>query len=61
MKHSELIRLLKKAGCLLKRHGASHDIWINPKTGARTSIPRHWSKEIKEKTAKSILEVLLND
>ena len=33
MKHSELIRKLKKAGCLLKRHGASHDVWLNPKTG----------------------------
>lgn len=59
MKHSELIRALKKAGCLLKRHGASHDIWINPKTGARTAVPRHGSKEIKEKTAKSILDDLL--
>ena len=64
MKHSELIRKLKKAGCLLKRHGASHDVWINPKTRARTTIPRHGSKEIKEikeKTAKSILKDLLNE
>ena len=61
MKHSELICKLKKAGCLLKRHGASHDVWINPKTGARTTIPRHGSKEIKEKTAKSILKDLLNE
>ena len=61
MKHSELIRKLKKTGCLLKRHGASHDVWINPKTGARTTIPRHGSKEIKEKTAKSILKDLLNE
>ncbi|KGF18017.1 hypothetical protein HMPREF1640_05010 [Prevotella sp. S7-1-8] len=61
MKHSELIRVLKKAGFLLKRHGASHNIWINPKTGARTSVPRHGSKEIKEMTAKSIIEDLLNE
>ena len=61
MKHSELIRALKKAGCLLKRHGASHGIWLNPKTGARASVPRHGSKEIKEKTAKSILDDLLNE
>ena len=61
MKHSELIRKLKKVGCLLKRHGASHDVWLNPKTGARTTIPRHGSKEIKEKTAKSILKDLLNE
>ena len=61
MKHSELIRKLRKAGCLLERHGASHDVWLNPKTGARTTIPRHGSKEIKEKTAKSILKDLLNE
>ncbi len=60
MKHSELVRKLTKAGCLLKKHGASHDIWINPKTGARAVIPRHGSKEIKEPTAKSILKDLLN-
>ena len=59
MKHSELIRQLKKAGCLLRRHGASHDIWINPKTGARTAVPRHGSKEIKDKTAQAILDDLL--
>ncbi|MGI6224107.1 MAG: type II toxin-antitoxin system HicA family toxin [Prevotella sp.] len=59
MKHSELIRQLKKAGCLLKKHGASHDIWQNPETGATTAVPRHRSKEIKDKTAKSILEDLL--
>lgn len=59
MKHSELIRMLTKAGCLLKRHGASHDVWINPVTGATTAVPRHGSKEIKYKTAKSILDDLL--
>jgi predicted RNA binding protein YcfA (HicA-like mRNA interferase family) len=59
MKHSELIRKLKKAGCLLKKHGASHDIWENPETGATTTVPRHGSKEIKEKTARSIFEDLL--
>jgi mRNA interferase HicA len=61
MKHSELIRLLKKAGCLLKRHGASHDVWMNPATGATTAVPRHGSKEIKNKTAKSILDDLLGE
>lgn len=58
MKHSELIRMLQKAGCLLKRNGASHDVWVNPKTGATTAVPRHGSKEIKKKTAKSILDDL---
>lgn len=61
MKHSELIRKLKKAGCLLKRHGAGHDIWINPVTGATSTVPRHGSKEIKKKTVKSILDDLLGE
>jgi len=60
MKHSELIRKLKKGGCILKRHGASHDIWLNPKTGARAAVPRHGSREIKEATANAILETLLD-
>lgn len=59
MKHSEFIRQLRKAGCLLKRHGASHDIWVNPKTVAQVAVPRHGSKEIKSLTAKRILEDLL--
>lgn len=50
--------MLQKAGCLLKRNGASHDVWVNPKTGATTAVPRHGSKEIKKKTAKSILDDL---
>jgi hypothetical protein len=24
---------LRKAGCFLKREGASHSLWMNPKTG----------------------------
>uniref|UniRef100_UPI003FEEBC1F type II toxin-antitoxin system HicA family toxin n=1 Tax=Prevotella sp. TaxID=59823 RepID=UPI003FEEBC1F len=59
MKHSELIRALIKAGCFIKRHGSKHDIWVNPKTGGRTSVPRHGSKEIADETVKSILKGLL--
>ncbi|WP_278871556.1 type II toxin-antitoxin system HicA family toxin [Leyella stercorea] len=54
-----MIRILIKAGCFIKRHGAKHDIWVNPKTGGRTSVPRHGSKEIEKETANSILEGLL--
>jgi len=46
MKTSELTRLAKKRGCRIKRHGAEHDIWINPNTGSTARIPRHPSKEI---------------
>jgi predicted RNA binding protein YcfA (HicA-like mRNA interferase family) len=46
MKRKDLERRLRVAGCYLKREGASHSLWINPKTGVVEAIPRH--KEIKE-------------
>jgi len=58
MKASELIRLAKKHGCQIKRHGAEHDIWINPKTGATSRIPRHQSKEVGTGTADRIMKDL---
>jgi mRNA interferase HicA len=44
------------AGCLLKREGASHSIWINPATGVKEAVPRH--NEIKEPLARKILASL---
>jgi hypothetical protein len=41
------------AGCLLKREGASHSIWINPATGVKEAVPRH--NEIKEPLVRKIL------
>ena len=58
MKVSELIRLAKKHGCYIKRHGSEHDIWVNPKTGATARIPRHQSKELATGTAQSIAKDL---
>jgi len=56
MKRRELERRLRMAGCYLKREGASHSLWINPKNGAIEAIPRHI--EIKEPLAKKILKNL---
>ena len=56
MKRLDLERKLRMAGCYLKREGASHSLWINPKNGAIEAIPRH--KEIKEPLAKKILKSL---
>jgi mRNA interferase HicA len=42
------------AGCYLKREGASHSLWINPKNGAIEA--RH--TEIKEPLARKILKNL---
>ncbi|MGB3536264.1 MAG: type II toxin-antitoxin system HicA family toxin [Microcoleaceae cyanobacterium] len=56
MKRKELEKKLRKAGCCLKREGASHSLWINPKTGVVEAIPRH--TEIKELLAKKIIKNL---
>ena len=60
MKKSELIKLLKDAGCVLERNGKKHDIWKNPKTGCITSVPRH-AKEVPTGTANSILKRLIGE
>ncbi len=52
MKRGDLIRHLKEFGCVLKREGAGHSLWINPKTGEMEAIPRH--NEIKNQLAKKI-------
>ncbi len=41
MKRSELLKQLKKEGCIFLRSGSRHDIYINPKTGQKQPIPRH--------------------
>lgn len=58
MKVSELTKIVKRNGCYIKRNGSEHDIWINPKTGGKASIPRHGSKELPTGTANSILKDL---
>jgi predicted RNA binding protein YcfA (HicA-like mRNA interferase family) len=56
MKRRDLEKKLRVAGCYLKREGASHSIWINPKTGITETVPRH--TEVKENLAKKILKSL---
>ena len=43
-------------GCVVVRHGARHDLYRNPKTGKKQTIPRH--NEIDESLAKHILKEL---
>jgi len=59
MKRRDLERRLRIAGCYLKREGASHSLWINPKNGAMEAISRH--TEIKEPLANKILKNLNAD
>ena len=58
MKTSEFKRYIKKRGCYLKRHGANHDAWINPKTGDVAYIPRHTTKDLGTGIADDILKKL---
>ena len=56
MKRTDLIRSLEQAGCVLIRHGGSHDWYRNAKTGVAQPVPRH--QEIKEFVARHILKKL---
>jgi len=56
MKRKELIHQLTKAGCVLLRPGAKHDIYLNPFTGQRQPVPRH--TEIDNALAKHIKKYL---
>lgn len=56
MKRRDLERRLRHAGCYLKREGASHSLWVDPRTGIVEAIPRH--TEIKEPLARKILRSL---
>jgi predicted RNA binding protein YcfA (HicA-like mRNA interferase family) len=56
MKRDDLIRRIGKNGCVLIRHGARHDWYRNPRTGACQPVPRH--REINEYLAKHIIRKL---
>ena len=52
MKRSEFVRYILTAGCVLHRHGAKHDIYLNPTTGQKQPVHRH--SEIDDTLAKHI-------
>jgi predicted RNA binding protein YcfA (HicA-like mRNA interferase family) len=54
MKRSELIKILRRNGCYLKREGANHSIWVSSISGVTETIPRH--NEIPEMLAKKIIK-----
>jgi predicted RNA binding protein YcfA (HicA-like mRNA interferase family) len=55
MKTQELLKLLKKNHCFLKRNGKRHDIWYSEITGKEFVIPRH-KAEIPQGTLENILK-----
>jgi predicted RNA binding protein YcfA (HicA-like mRNA interferase family) len=59
MKRRELIKKIEELGCVLVRHGGSHDWYTNPSTRKSQPVPRH--NEIHEPLAKSILRKLGKD
>ena len=56
MKRKDLIKELKSAGCILIRHGANHDIFLNPVNNRKAPVPRH--NEIKNSLCKLIKKQL---
>lgn len=55
MKYSELEKILKQAGCTVKREGKRHCVWYSPITGKSFSVGRHKSQDVPTGTYKSIL------
>lgn len=41
MKRHELLRHLRAYGCILKREGARHSLFVNPANGVTETVPRH--------------------
>ena len=56
MKRTALLRHLRYHGCVLKREGRSHSLWVNPRTGAMEAIPRH--TEVANQLARKICRSL---
>ncbi|RLA07823.1 MAG: addiction module toxin, HicA family [Gammaproteobacteria bacterium] len=56
MKRNIFLKELHSKGCVLKRHGGRHDIYINTKSFKQSPIPRH--PEIKNLLCKLIRKQL---
>lgn len=52
MKRRDLVRHLEQHGCVLKREGGSHSVFVNPTLKTVSAVPRH--TEIKAFTALKI-------
>ncbi|MCS6304063.1 MAG: type II toxin-antitoxin system HicA family toxin [Nitrospira sp.] len=56
MKRRAFVHRLETLGCMLKRSGAKHDIYFNPRNGLSTTVPRH--QELADTLCKTILKQL---
>jgi mRNA interferase HicA len=59
LNYRELARKLRASGCVPDRYAkGSHEIWINLKTNARTTVPNWGSRDLKQGTISRILRDL---
>lgn len=56
MKYSELEKMLRKAGCEVRREGANHTQWYSPITGEYFMVGRHKTEEVRTGTLNAILK-----
>jgi len=56
MKQVDLLKHIRKFGCVFMREGGSHSVWCNPTKSRTSTIPRH--SEINNFTGKKICEDL---
>jgi len=56
LKRNAFLRELAQRGCILHRHGGRHDLYLNPKNGLKSPIPRH--TEIKDSLCRLIRKQL---
>jgi predicted RNA binding protein YcfA (HicA-like mRNA interferase family) len=56
MKRKDLLKLLHEKGCVFVRHGGSHDLYKNPRTGKKQPVSRH--NEIDEYLSNHIINIL---
>jgi predicted RNA binding protein YcfA (HicA-like mRNA interferase family) len=57
MTASEVIKRLKKAGFVFDRYAkGSHEIWYNPETKRRVTIPNHPGTDIPKGTLNAIIK-----
>ncbi len=56
MKRRDLLKFLNNNSCILKRHGANHDIYVNLLSNKIAPIPRH--NEIRESICEMIFKQL---
>ncbi len=56
MRVNEMLKILKKDGWYLYKHGGNHDIYVHDTKDGQIIIPRHPSKELKKGTEQSILK-----